>query len=556
MNAFLLFCLIFLTGVTAQTRPTLTTPSGQIQGTVESCGTFCSYYSFKGIPYASPPVGALRFRNPVAHPGWSGVRDASKHGSFCLHFDQQTFTTVGEEDCLFLNVYTQELIGQRPVMFWIHGGAYSSGFGDSDVFDPQKLVREGVVVVTINYRLGALGFLSTGDEHAQGNWGLKDCIEALRWVQKNIAAYGGNPSEVTIFGNSAGGSLVHFLYLSNMADGLFHKAISQSGTALATFAFQANPKFYAQRMANIFGFSSDSAVYVDQLRSLPAESFVPFQELLYTIPVPRYLRPLDFAPTAEPASAPEPRALTTDPMTLMRSRQHTVPFLVGYNDFEGSFFTVVEFLVDQTVLNQFNANTDLFVPFYWNINAGSPTSAAVSNAFSRHYFNYQPLSLNLFFEWSHYYGDHLFLFPIHYTAQIHAQGQAPVYYYQFSYDGDLNLFKKLLAITDPGATHTDELPYFFEMAYQMGADIPSNSHARTVSDRMIRMWTNFAKHGNPTPSSDSLLQNTIWPTIQEGANGVTMLDIGQNLVITDASKSDVFMLWHQLQDQYATNPFL
>ncbi|XP_019541630.3 carboxylesterase 5A [Aedes albopictus] len=557
MNAFCLFAIaISLTGISAQSGPTITTPSGQIQGTVESCGLFCTYYSFKGIPYAQPPVGNLRFRNPVSHPGWSGVRDAAQHGSFCPQYELLTLEVIGDEDCLYLNVYSPELIGQRPVMVWMHGGAYSSGSGDSDVYDPQKLIREGVVVVTINYRLGALGFLSTNDEHAQGNWGLKDCIEALRWVQRNIAAYGGDPDNVTIFGNSAGGSLVHFLYLSDMANGLFHKAIAQSGTALAPFAFQTNPKFYADRFANIFGLSSDSAVYVDQLRTLPASSFIPFQEALLTIPVPRFMRPLDFAPSTEPASSPESRALTTDPMSLMRSRQHTVPFLMGYNDLEGSFFTTVEFAVDQTVFDQFNNNPDLFVPFFWNINTGSPASSAVSSAFQQHYFNNQQLGLPLFFEWSKYYGDHLFLFPVHYTAQVHAQSLAPVYYYQFSYDGDLNLFKKSLGITLPGAIHVDEIPYLFELAEEMGAEVPPGSHAITVSDRMVRMWANFAKYSDPTPSSDSLLQNLVWPTIQESSNGVAMMDIGQNLMVTDASTSETFVLWHRLQDQYATNPFL
>lgn len=494
MDVFWLFAAVLITGISAQNRPTITTPSGQIQGTVESCGLFCSYYSFKGIPYAQPPVNNLRFRNPVPHPGWSGVRDASQHGSFCPQYELLTLEIIGDEDCLFLNVYSQELIGQRPVMVWIHGGGYSSGFGDAEVYDPQKLVREGVVIVTINYRLGALGFLSTGDEHAQGNWGLKDCIEALRWVQRNIAAYGGNPNDVTIIGNSAGASLVHFLYLSDMANGLFHKAIAQSGTAIVPFAFQTNPRFYADRLANFFGLSSDSANYVDQLRMLPASSFIPFQEALLTIPVPRFLRALDFAPTVEPVNSPELRALTTDPMSLMQTRQHTIPFLMGYNDLEGSFFTTVEFAVDQTVFAQFNANHDLFVPFFWNIYTASPTSAAVSSAFRQHYFNNQQLSLALFFEWSRYYGDHMFLFPIHYTAQVHGQSQAPVYYYQFSYDGDLNLFKKSLGITDPGATHTDEIPYLFELAEQMGAQIPPESHAFTVSDRMVRMWTNFAKY--------------------------------------------------------------
>lgn len=169
-----------------------------------------NYFSFKGIPYAEPPVGALRFRNPVPHRGWSGVRDAAEHGEHCPHSGWFGLDAGGQEDCLFLNVYSSSLSGSRPVMFWIHGGSFTGGSGDSWTYGPDHLVNDGVVVVTINYRLGAFGYLATGDSAAQGNWGMKDMIEALRWVRQNIAAFGGNPNQVTAFGESAGSVAVSY----------------------------------------------------------------------------------------------------------------------------------------------------------------------------------------------------------------------------------------------------------------------------------------------------------------------------------------------------------
>uniref|UniRef100_A0A182SS05 COesterase domain-containing protein n=1 Tax=Anopheles maculatus TaxID=74869 RepID=A0A182SS05_9DIPT len=141
----------------SEDRPIISTSGGQVQGTTESCGLFCTYYSFKGIPYAEPPVGGLRFTNPVPHGGWAGVRDASQHGSSC---PSQDALPTEAEDCLFVNVYSPSLIGTRPVMVFVHGGAYSGGAGDDTLYGARYFMPEDVVIVTINYRLGVLGFFS------------------------------------------------------------------------------------------------------------------------------------------------------------------------------------------------------------------------------------------------------------------------------------------------------------------------------------------------------------------------------------------------------------
>lgn len=208
----LLILATLLVAVYGQSRPIVTTTGGQIQGIEMSTGILQpNYLAFKGIPFAEPPVGNLRFRNPVPHRGWNGVRDGSEHGEHCPSTGFFGLDIGGHEDCLKLNVYTPNLGGSRGVMVWVHGGSFTGGSGDSWLYGPDHLVNSGVVVVTINYRLGVLGFLSTGDAAAQGNWAMKDVVESLRWVRNNIARFGGNPNAVTIFGESAGGVAVRYL---------------------------------------------------------------------------------------------------------------------------------------------------------------------------------------------------------------------------------------------------------------------------------------------------------------------------------------------------------
>jgi para-nitrobenzyl esterase len=201
---------------------------------------------FKGLPHAQPPIGAARWKPPVALPTWNGVRDATKFGPACLQPKARSGSIyawdLGEisEDCLFLNVWAKQGVSNAPVMVWIHGGALMTGSGSEPMYDGTKLAERGVVVVSINYRLGVFGYLAHPELSAEsngnvsGNYGLLDQVEALRWVKRNIATFGGDPSNVTIAGESAGGLSVMYLMASPPARGLFHKAIAQSAYMIST----------------------------------------------------------------------------------------------------------------------------------------------------------------------------------------------------------------------------------------------------------------------------------------------------------------------------------
>ncbi|XP_055547867.1 juvenile hormone esterase-like [Wyeomyia smithii] len=535
-------------------RPIITTTGGQVQGITSSCGLFCSYFQFNGIPFAEPPVGDLRFRNPVPHAGWSGVRDGTEFGNNCAQLSPLSEYS-GSEDCLYINVYTQNIIGSRPVMVWIHGGAFVLGSGDARIYGPEHLITENVVVVSFNYRLGIFGFFSTGDTHAQGNWGLKDCIEALRWVRDNIAAFGGDPNNVTIFGESAGGVLVHFLVLSSMAAGLFHKAIAQSGTALVPWGFQYNPREMSQNIADAFGYTHETEELTRLLRYTPIADFIALQRSITDIPIPRGFKPFEYVPSAEPVNSPEPTAITQRPIEILNAGTFNhVPLMIGYTSME-SLFMVREHLLDSTVWNEFTRNPGFFVPHFWNIPAGTTEASAVSQAFRDFYWQDQALGPDIMLEWSKFHTDQQFIYAVDKTTRLTAAANSqPTFYYQFSFDGDLNLMKRLLLLTDfPGAAHADELAYIFSITNLPVSPVLPSNIALTVRARMVRMWTNFAITGNPTPNSDTDLQNVLWPAIQGG--NMAYLDISDDLFAGNHPNQDRISLWSDLEERYANDPF-
>ncbi|XP_015187333.1 PREDICTED: venom carboxylesterase-6-like isoform X2 [Polistes dominula] len=319
--------------------PVLSFEQGQIKGVIETnIDNKEEYFAFRGIPYAKPPIGKLRFQDPLPPEKWIGIRDGSKFGNVCAQIDRVSNEVIGSDDCLYLNVYTPliELSAKLTVMVWIHGGCFYMGSGNDDMYKPDYIVRKDVILVTINFRLGSLGFLNLEDEVASGNQGLKDIVMALRWVRKNIAVFGGDPENVTIFGGSSGAAMVHYLTMSPLADGLFHKAIAQSGLATNFWASMlVEARKYVYQLSSMLGFKSfDSKAIVDFLQEVNLEKLIKYQYKIISSMKDKSVFSA-FLPGVDNKSK-NPFLLL--PPTIAVKFGIKVPFMFGYNDMESSFF--------------------------------------------------------------------------------------------------------------------------------------------------------------------------------------------------------------------------
>jgi len=277
--------LLAALGAAGVSAPRVKIDTGAIEGIVDSAS---GVMVFRGIPYAAPPVGDLRWRPPQPAKSWTGVRPASQLGHNCIQHqpydDIDPFTAGISEDCLYLNVWTSSLdagASRRPVMVWIHGGGFWAGFGGEERHNGAPLAKKGAVVVTLNYRLGPFGFLAhpaiaaESPHHAAGNYGLLDQIAALQWVQRNIARFGGDPSRVTIFGESAGGFSVGSLIASPLAKGLFQRAILESGTGVGLgIVSRDSAQAVARRFAESVGVRGDGADAAKLLRALNPDTLL------------------------------------------------------------------------------------------------------------------------------------------------------------------------------------------------------------------------------------------------------------------------------------------
>ncbi|XP_075213387.1 juvenile hormone esterase-like isoform X4 [Lycorma delicatula] len=331
MNLFLNFfiCLI----IRFINAHTISTPQGDIKGTIIKTINGREIQAFTGIPYGKPPVGDLRFKNPVPFGSWKGVRDGSKDCPLCMQNGENIGIKgiFGSEDCLYLNVFTPNFTIPKkyPVLFYIHGGGFTNG--GATFFGPEFLLDKDVILVSINYRLDAFGFASTEDAEMPGNYGLKDQVLALQWVHNNIASYGGNPNSVTIAGHSAGGGSVHYQMISPLSKGLFHRAVPMSGSSHCPWALRA-PGVVAKRtkrLASLVGCTAEPSKYMlDCLQQISPKLIIEMSEKFKEWEVDPIIV---FTPVVEPKGI-EGAFLTVDPHTV----KTTIPMMTGITKDEGA----------------------------------------------------------------------------------------------------------------------------------------------------------------------------------------------------------------------------
>ncbi|KAJ6641686.1 Thimet oligopeptidase [Pseudolycoriella hygida] len=488
------------------------TNSGPVRGKiVKTLFDDLPFYAFKGIPYAEAPLNKLRFKPPVPKKSWTDTLEASKFGNVCLqnanHFGA---TIIGSEDCLFLNIYTPDVASnkKRAVMFYIHGGGFTEGSGNDDLYGPDFLINEDVVVVTHNYRLGVLGFTSLGTSEYSGNMGLKDQNLALKWVKQNIEHFGGDPNRITIFGHSAGAGCTHYHVLSSETNSLFQRAIHMSGSAISYWAryVPGSHKEQMFAMANSTGTSLRSDEDLTTfLQNVDAEYFLKnFETTIAVGAVPRKELELLWGPVIEGKTANN-QFIQMNPEDILGDKFNgKIDTMFGITSAEALIF-IKEEINDPELLEPFDNIFQLqLTRNRMETDYDSDEYKKFAKEIRNFYFGENVrVSNKTLAEYNDLLSDLFFVYGIDQSVKGHAKNaNAKSYYYRFSVDANLNAFKSMLNTKSlSGASHGDELCYLFrcrmfEEVYDNAADdsIEMNT-IRTVT----KLWTNFAKFGNPTP---------------------------------------------------------
>ncbi|KAL8212969.1 UNVERIFIED_CONTAM: hypothetical protein K2H54_059873 [Gekko kuhli] len=462
--------------------------SGPIRGKHLPAGSR-NITAYLGIPYAEPPVGKLRFQKPLPHKPWSHILEATNFGNSCPQVvfsgtpDATIFNanTPHSEDCLFLNVWVPHPRPSTPaaVLVWIYGGGFFVGTASLDIYDGGFLAAtENVVVVSMNYRLGALGFFSLPPA-APGNVGLFDQQLALKWVRENAADFGGDPTRITIFGHSAGGASVNYHLLSPGSQPLFDRAVLQSGTAIAPWAWVSpeEAKRNSLALAKLIGCSEgeDSAI-VSCLQEFPVYTLL-FQNRKSIVNFPT-------VPTTDGDFLPD------DPQKLVESsRFQSKPIMIGITSDEGSILTFYvvpylyafneslgtwEQLLEGLKLNVRNATEDFIQSIALRYSKAEPEGPA----------QYRSIL-------SQAWGDYLFVCPANRIATEMAKSGSPVYAYTFTHRSNGSVWPEWT-----GSNHGSELPYVFgTLTLLPGTNVTHTEAELELIPRVMQYWAEFARSG-------------------------------------------------------------
>lgn len=465
---------------------------GLVQGALSQ--TNPDIIAFKGIPFAAPPVGDLRWKPPTPVAAWDGVRDASAFGHRCVQRGRNA--TDLSEDCLFLNVYAPlDAAEPLPVMLWIHGGGYTGGAGSNGIYEGTNLAARGVVLVSINYRLNVFGFyahpaLSAESPHgASGNYGLLDMVASLEWVRDNIAAFGGDPNRVTIFGESAGAGAVMSLMVVPQAEGLYHGAIAESDWIYGwdrPLSGADSAEAHGVQVAEALEVS-DPAASLDELRAASAEDLFAAYQSVDSSPFTR--QGTAWAPNVDGWVIPD------DPVHLYESgQQHDVPLIVGMNGNEGSMFSRGLRITDVAA---FEAHVRSVYPE--QADAGLALYAATDD-------DAVPAAVD------HLIHDMYFAGPVRLHARTHAQKSSPAWLYHFTHVPPTAGGERM------GSHHASELGYVF--GNLSNGDYTDVDHR--ISDTMMGYWVQFAATGNPNTAGQPA-----WPTYTPDTD--EYLEIGETV---------------------------
>ncbi|XP_072946192.1 carboxylic ester hydrolase-like [Epargyreus clarus] len=521
--------------------PVTVTPLGPIKGSWMTSRRGRRFESYRGVRYAQPPVGELRFQPPMPFNKYEDEVDAREEGPACPQ--PVTPGYYVDEDCLRLNVYTPKKNSAKPlpVVVFIHHGGFYVASGRSDVVGPHYLMDRDMVLVTINYRLASLGFISTGDANAPGNNGYKDQVAALRWVQQNIAAFGGDPACVTVTGYSAGSYSIGLHLLSPMSKGLFHRAISMSGSPFSHVEIGYDQFHLAKKQAELVGCpTTDSKAIMDCLKTIPwktlGDSLSGFYEFAGD-PV------LVWTPVIEKDFGQE-RFLPRHPLEMLQDGElQSMPYIVSQtkNEFYWMAYNITN---NATRIELMDKEWDKLASIAFLLPRDNPQPARVLR---ERFIGQGPLrndsKTNAGLEVL--YGDSLVGFPIHRLANLMSvHSKSPVYYYEFDYIGQHSFYEDPNTKKPAGVAHHDELIYLYTIS-ALFPDIGLTGPDAKMVDRMTAIVYNFAKNGDPNPRGDlPEIKDLSWPPMVPSKRNY--LQLGSTFSVHQNLFEERFRVWDEL----------
>ncbi|GLV44898.1 uncharacterized protein CBL_14529 [Carabus blaptoides fortunei] len=481
----------------------------------------------------------LRFKPPEPVDQWKGTLDATKDGPRCPQ--SLGFPTSISEDCLVLNVFSTLLPKgnakpKRPVIVFFHPGGFYSGTGGTSNAGPQHFMDKDIVLVASNYRLGSLGFISTGDQEAPGNNGLKDQVMVLKWVKQNIEAFGGDPNLVTIVGYSAGGASITLHMVSPMSQGLFHRAIAMSGSGVGNWPVPKHQLNLAQKQARLVGCpETNSKEIMKCLKTKSAielgDSTQGFDEFAYD-PIMIWLAVI------EPDFGQE-RFLIEDPHeSFAKGKYAQVPFMSGITADEFAWLAY-DVVGNSTWQEEMNRDFERVFPISFIYERDTERSKQISRALKKSYFDDKNITPALVTPLAQLYSDGIIGFGVHRIVDlVSITSSKPVYYYRFAYKGRYTHF--YLPDTNDtvpyGTVHHDDLLYLFRVA--RFPEIQKSDPENKIIDHLTTLWANFARTGNPTPDNPAL-----WPP--RTSNNKVYLNIDTELTLKDDLYGDRYAVWDQ-----------
>ncbi|XP_037294220.1 esterase FE4 [Manduca sexta] len=503
-----------------------------------------NFYEFYGVPYATVPKGRDKFKEPLPVEPWEGVKVANVRNNVCqqvyLTDDDDDIILHGEDECLTMNLYVPEEASEEnplPVIIYIHSGAFSGGSGNMAKL--TYLARHDIIAISFNYRVGALGFACLGTEEIPGNAALKDQIAALKWVNKHIKKFGGDPNKVTLAGFSVGAAMAEILALSKLTDGLIHKLVLESGSALAPFAINRHPITTATNIAIPMGYNNTG-----KIKDL-TEFYLNASALDLAVKSKNFFltnSTFGFAPCVETKVPNTVPVLTESPLDIIkRGDFKKIPILTGYSNMEG---------ISRTIkfgdwMDDMNKNFADFLPADLAFNDDKAKQTFIDQI-KKSYFKDEEVSHNTLQGYIDYFSDSMFKYAIIKSAKHYAgKSNQPVYLYEFTYVGKLNMKHQYMDRVK-GASHRDQSAYVLDFL-----DYTISYRDMDTRDRMTTMWSDFVKYSDPT-AYESTLINVKW--LRHSVNEQNYLEIGNKLKMKKDLFEKRYQFWDRVYSKYYWNP--